>query len=64
MCFSKNDFPDGDHDPTIEDSYRKQIMLDEEEWFIEVIDTPSSEEVGSISDGFSKIISLKISRRL
>jgi len=38
------------YDPTIEDSYRKQIVVDEQMCFIEVIDTAGQEEYATLRD--------------
>lgn len=41
--FIQNQFPE-EYDPTIEDSYRKQCLIDEEVALLDVLDTAGQEE--------------------
>lgn len=38
------------YDPTIEDSYRKQVVIDEEPCILEVLDTAGQEEYTALRD--------------
>jgi GTPase KRas protein len=40
------------YDPTIEDSYRKQITLDQNHYFLEIIDTAGQEEYSALLDQY------------
>jgi len=39
-----------EYDPTIEDSYRKQVMIDEETALLDILDTAGQEEFSSMQD--------------
>jgi len=39
-----------EYDPTIEDSYRKQVMIDEETALLDILDTAGQEEFNSMQD--------------
>ena len=39
-----------EYDPTIEDSYRKQVMIDEEPALLDILDTAGQEEFSSMQD--------------
>jgi GTPase KRas protein len=39
-----------EYDPTIEDSYRKQVMIDEEAALLDILDTAGQEEFSSMQD--------------
>jgi len=39
-----------EYDPTIEDSYRKQVMIDEEMALLDILDTAGQEEFSSMQD--------------
>ena len=39
-----------DYDPTIEDSYRKQVTIDEETCLLEILDTAGQEEYSAMRD--------------
>ena len=39
-----------EYDPTIEDSYRKQVMVDEEVALLDILDTAGQEEFSSMQD--------------
>jgi GTPase KRas protein len=45
-----DNFLDGEYDPTIEDSYRKQVMIDEETALLDILDTAGQEEFNSMQD--------------
>lgn len=47
-----------EYDPTIEDSYRKQCIIDEEVALLDVLDTAGQEEYGLV-----QVISLLLARR-
>ncbi|KAG1838805.1 small GTPase superfamily [Suillus subalutaceus] len=47
--FSRSCFV-GDYDPTIEDSYRKQLIVDNKRSCIEIIDTAGQEEYANLRD--------------
>jgi len=49
LRFIQNNFP-LDYDPTIEDSYRKQIRVDEETVVLEVLDTAGQEEYSAMRE--------------
>lgn len=38
------------YDPTIEDSYRKQVLVDEKQCILEILDTAGQEEYAFIRD--------------
>jgi len=42
------------YDPTIEDSYRKQVEVEGEEYMLEILDTAGSEQFGSTRDIYMK----------
>ncbi|KAJ7938012.1 ras protein [Mycena leptocephala] len=44
------EFHNGTYDPTIEDAYRKQFMVDNRMCFVEVIDTAGQEEYAILRD--------------
>jgi len=48
MQFLNNSFND-EYDPTIEDSYRKQVNIDQENCFLDIVDTGSREEYSAFS---------------
>jgi GTPase KRas protein len=39
-----------EYDPTIEDSYRKQVMIDDETALLDILDTAGQEEFSSMQD--------------
>jgi len=39
-----------EYDPTIEDSYRKQVMIDDESALLDILDTAGQEEFSSMQD--------------
>ena len=39
-----------EYDPTIEDSYRKQVMVDKETALLDILDTAGQEEFSSMQD--------------
>jgi GTPase SAR1 family protein len=41
---------DGQTDPTIEDSYRKQVVIDDETALLDILDTAGQEEFSSMQD--------------
>lgn len=47
--FSQNHFVD-EYDPTIEDSYRKQCMIDNEMVLLDVLDTAGQEEYSYVPE--------------
>jgi len=49
LRFIQNNFP-LDYDPTIEDSYRKQIRVDEDTVVLEVLDTAGQEEYSAMRE--------------
>ncbi|KAK6991482.1 ras protein [Favolaschia claudopus] len=46
------------YDPTIEDAYRKQFVLDNSMCFVEVIDTAGQEEYGALRDQWVRVYSI------
>ena len=44
----------GDYDPTIEDSYRKQITVDKETCLLDILDTAGQEEYASMRDRYMR----------
>lgn len=50
--FIQSHFVD-EYDPTIEDSYRKQCVIDEEVALLDVLDTAGQEEYGCVLSFFS-----------
>eukprot|EP01095_Lingulamoeba_sp_RSL-Kostka_P000531 TRINITY_DN10810_c0_g3_i1.p1 TRINITY_DN10810_c0_g3~~TRINITY_DN10810_c0_g3_i1.p1 ORF type:complete len:172 (+),score=54.45 TRINITY_DN10810_c0_g3_i1:190-705(+) len=51
MC--ENYFPSV-HDPTIEDNYRKKVIIDEETCFLDIFDTAGQEEYAVCRESFIK----------
>jgi len=43
-----------EYDPTIEDSYRKQVVIDNETCLLDVLDTAGQEEFSSMRDGYMR----------
>ena len=41
-----------EYDPTIEDSYRKQVTIDEETCLLDILDTAGQEEYSVMRDGW------------
>mmetsp|Transcript_6815 Transcript_6815/g.7462 ORF Transcript_6815/g.7462 Transcript_6815/m.7462 type:complete len:195 (+) Transcript_6815:39-623(+) len=52
--FISNKFID-DYDPTLEDSYRKQVTIDAEECILDIFDTAGQEDFVAIRDQYMKI---------
>jgi GTPase SAR1 family protein len=44
-----------EYDPTIEDSYRKQVVIDGETCLLDILDTAGQEEYRSISLLFARV---------
>ncbi|KAL4402526.1 Ras1 protein [Malassezia pachydermatis] len=51
--FSQNHFVD-EYDPTIEDSYRKQCMIDDEVALLDVLDTAGQEEYSAMREQYMR----------
>uniref|UniRef100_A0A6B2FZM6 Ras-like protein (Trinotate prediction) n=1 Tax=Myxobolus squamalis TaxID=59785 RepID=A0A6B2FZM6_MYXSQ len=49
--FIQNQFSD-EYDPTIEDTFRKQIMIDGKPALLDIMDTAGQEEFSSLQDGY------------
>ena len=43
-----------EYDPTIEDSYRKQVTIDDETCLLDILDTAGQEEYASMRDGYMR----------
>ncbi|KAJ6231818.1 ras-like protein rasb [Anaeramoeba flamelloides] len=43
-----------EYDPTIEDSYRRQVLIDDEVSLLDVLDTAGSEEYSSMRDSYMR----------
>jgi len=52
--FISNKFVD-DYDPTLEDSYRKQVTIDDQECILDIFDTAGQEDFVAIRDQYMKI---------
>ena len=53
ICFVQNHFV-VDYDPTIEDSYRKQITVDDVPCFLNILDTAGQEEYSAMRDMYMR----------
>ncbi|PWN22291.1 ras-like protein [Microstroma glucosiphilum] len=51
--FIQNQFPE-EYDPTIEDSYRKQCLIDEEVALLDVLDTAGQEEYSAMREQYMR----------
>eukprot|EP01111_Echinosteliopsis_oligospora_P007380 TRINITY_DN222_c2_g1_i1.p1 TRINITY_DN222_c2_g1~~TRINITY_DN222_c2_g1_i1.p1 ORF type:complete len:188 (+),score=44.89 TRINITY_DN222_c2_g1_i1:117-680(+) len=51
--FIQNHFID-EYDPTIEDSYRKQVTIDEETCLLDILDTAGQEEYSAMRDQYMR----------
>eukprot|EP01106_Pelomyxa_sp_JSP_P019506 TRINITY_DN986_c0_g1_i3.p1 TRINITY_DN986_c0_g1~~TRINITY_DN986_c0_g1_i3.p1 ORF type:complete len:212 (-),score=60.38 TRINITY_DN986_c0_g1_i3:68-703(-) len=51
--FIKGDFV-SDYDPTIEDSYRKQFLVDERPCHLDILDTAGQEEYSALRDNYMR----------
>eukprot|EP01099_Mayorella_cantabrigiensis_P000033 TRINITY_DN1018_c0_g1_i1.p1 TRINITY_DN1018_c0_g1~~TRINITY_DN1018_c0_g1_i1.p1 ORF type:complete len:186 (-),score=35.09 TRINITY_DN1018_c0_g1_i1:265-822(-) len=51
--FTQNHFVD-EYDPTIEDSYRKQVTIDTRTCVLDILDTAGHEEYSAIRDGYMR----------
>ena len=40
------------YDPTIEDSYRKQVVIDGETYFLDIIETAGQDEYSTLKDQY------------
>eukprot|EP00003_Mantamonas_plastica_P005222 TRINITY_DN1417_c1_g1_i4.p1 TRINITY_DN1417_c1_g1~~TRINITY_DN1417_c1_g1_i4.p1 ORF type:complete len:201 (+),score=70.22 TRINITY_DN1417_c1_g1_i4:44-604(+) len=49
----QNSFVD-EYDPTIEDSYRKQVTIDDESCLLDILDTAGQEEYAAMRDGYMR----------
>ena len=52
--FIENHFV-ADYDPTIEDSYRKQVTIDNETFILEVLDTVNHEEFSMMQEYYCRL---------
>jgi GTPase KRas protein len=52
-AFAQNHFID-EYDPTIEDSYRKQVTIDEETCLLDILDTAGQEEYSAMRDQYMR----------
>lgn len=52
--FTQNNFFE-EYDPTIEDTYMKQVTLSGEGWFLEMIDTAGREEYRTMQDQYMRM---------
>jgi len=53
ISFVQNHFIE-EYDPTIEDSYRKQVTVDEQPCFLNILDTAGQEEYSAMRDQYMK----------
>jgi len=53
MQFCENKFVE-EYDSTIEDLYRKQIVIDDEEYILEILDTAGQEEYKALRDSYCR----------
>jgi GTPase KRas protein len=53
ISFVQNHFIE-EYDPTIEDSYRKQVAVDEEPCFLNILDTAGQEEYSAMRDQYMR----------
>ena len=51
LQYMYGDFPE-QYDPTKADSYKKKITLDQEEVFVDILDTAGQEEFAAIRDNY------------
>lgn|SRR3990167_6767122 len=51
--FIQNEFTDV-YDPTIEDSYRKQVEVDNEQYILDILDTAGQEEFATTRDSYMR----------
>lgn len=49
------DFFVNDYDPTIEDSYRKQVVIDDESCLLDILDTAGQEEYSAMRDSYMRM---------
>jgi len=61
LCFARCPLPDGgllfsldDYDPTLEDSYRKQVAIDAEECILDIFDTAGQEDFSAVRDQYMR----------
>ena len=43
-----------EYDPTIEDSYRKQVVVDKEACYLDILDTAGQEEYSAMKDQYMR----------
>jgi len=53
MQLVSNQFQD-EYDPTIEDSYRKQVIIDDEPAMLDILDTAGQEELSAMRDNYMR----------
>uniref|UniRef100_A0A6G3MI69 GTPase HRas (Trinotate prediction) n=1 Tax=Henneguya salminicola TaxID=69463 RepID=A0A6G3MI69_HENSL len=51
--FMQNQFSD-EYDPTIEDTYRKHIIIDSQDYLLDILDTAGQEEYNTIKDQYMR----------
>lgn len=54
QCCARTD----EYDPTIEDSYRKQVTIDEETCLLDILDTAGQEEYSAMRDQYVHVFVL------